>query len=163
MGRGPDNHDGRVTRLALDRNELSGVLPGALGNLTALEELRLFGIRLTGPIPRELGALPGSRAVSLRQPVDGADSRELGDLSNLEVAESSVQRAGGADSAELATCRASKYCVYGQPVDGVDPAGVGRLAKLERLYLSHNRLSGNIPDTLGSLADLEALGLGETP
>ena len=33
------NLDGRVTRLALDRNQLRGVIPAALANLTALESL----------------------------------------------------------------------------------------------------------------------------
>ena len=53
--------DGRVTRLELQENGLNGTLPTELGDLTALESLRLDGnVYLTGSLPaglRELSAL----------------------------------------------------------------------------------------------------------
>ena len=43
--------DGRVTSLDLGNNNLIGTLPNALGNLTALVDLRLHENQLTGEIP----------------------------------------------------------------------------------------------------------------
>ena len=43
--------DGRVTRLSLWENELTGSIPAALGDLTNLERLNLYDNQLTGSIP----------------------------------------------------------------------------------------------------------------
>ena len=93
------NTEGRVTGLRLERNNLTGTLPEALGNLANLEdldlssnqlhgpvfppcwadlfnlrELRLRSNQLSGPIPPELGNLPQpSLAVFGRQPIARAD------------------------------------------------------------------------------------------
>ena len=48
---------GRVVRLEVDRNNLSGTIPAALGNLTQLERLDLSRNDLTGTVPPELGNL----------------------------------------------------------------------------------------------------------
>ena len=49
--------DGRVTRLWLSVNALSGSIPPALGDLSSLQELFLNTNELSGPIPSELGNL----------------------------------------------------------------------------------------------------------
>ena len=46
---------GRVTGLNLNNNGLTGQLPAALGDLTALETLYMSQNRLTGSIPPQLG------------------------------------------------------------------------------------------------------------
>lgn len=54
----PNRTTGRVGSLSLVRNNLTGEIPGELGNLTALGgSLSLFGNNLTGEIPGELGNL----------------------------------------------------------------------------------------------------------
>lgn len=50
---------GRVFSLDVSNNNLSGALPGLLGELTSLGYLRLLRNRLTGPIPPQLGNLTG--------------------------------------------------------------------------------------------------------
>jgi len=50
-----DSTTGRVTRLVLPANKLTGRLPAELGRLDALEVLSLRENDLTGPIPPELG------------------------------------------------------------------------------------------------------------
>ena len=47
--------DGRVTRLVLQRNQLSGKIPPELGSLSSLELLDLSHNKLRGEIPPELG------------------------------------------------------------------------------------------------------------
>ena len=56
---------GRVRRLELIANALSGPIPPELGNLTALESLRLGYNGLSGPIPPELANLTGLQYLQL--------------------------------------------------------------------------------------------------
>ena len=49
--------NGRVTKLELQENGLSGEVSAELGNLTSLAQLRLDGNQLAGEIPAELGSL----------------------------------------------------------------------------------------------------------
>ncbi|CAM9974635.1 unnamed protein product [Ectocarpus sp. 4 AP-2014] len=51
------NVEGRVAQLRLGRNNLRGRVPSVLGQLTALQELILYGNHLSGPIPPALGEL----------------------------------------------------------------------------------------------------------
>ncbi|CBJ33668.1 Hypothetical leucine rich repeat protein [Ectocarpus siliculosus] len=51
------NAEGRVTKLDLEKNNLTGPIPPSLGGLTALLLLRLDGNELSGAIPPELGRL----------------------------------------------------------------------------------------------------------
>ena len=51
------NDDGRVTRLLLNGNALSGEIPAELGSLSNLEVLYLSNNALSGEIPPELGSL----------------------------------------------------------------------------------------------------------
>ena len=71
--------DGRVTKLGLAQNQLSGPIPAELGRLANLKLLWLSGNQLSGPIPAELGGLTNLEGLLLRQPVERADA-ELGDL-----------------------------------------------------------------------------------
>ena len=56
--------DGRVTRLDLRHNQLTGEIPEELGNLSNLG-LSLGGNQLTGEIPAELGSLTNLTGLSL--------------------------------------------------------------------------------------------------
>ena len=49
--------DGRVTRLYLSDNNLSGTLPAALGNMASLKSLSISDNQLTGQLPSELTQL----------------------------------------------------------------------------------------------------------
>ena len=56
---------GRIVRLALWRNNLTGTIPPELADLTNLDFLSLGDNNLTGPIPPELGRLTNLEAVVL--------------------------------------------------------------------------------------------------
>ena len=78
---------GRVTRLELGQNNLSGAIPDDLGNLANLESLQLYGNALTGSAPARLGDLARLRELllhlnpALTGPLPGGWTR----LSALEV------------------------------------------------------------------------------
>lgn len=85
---GVQTEGGRVVYLDLcgpGGNNLRGSMPAALGNLTALEELRLSNNFLTGPIPAELGRLTDLEVLRLsNNALGGPVPAELADLADLE-------------------------------------------------------------------------------
>ncbi len=132
--------DGRVTRLRLRRNGLSGPIPAALGDLARLEELSLRDNRLTGSIPAALGRLANLDWLNLYRndltgPIPGALSR-LTKLRGLYLA--------------------------GNDLDaGPIPSWLGDLSQLERLALWGTNRTGPIPPALGRLTNLRNLDLGD--
>ena len=71
--------NGRVTKLYLQENVLSGQIPTELGSLSNLENLVLWGNELTGTIPTKLGSLANlGTPVRLGQPVDRHDTHRTG-------------------------------------------------------------------------------------
>ena len=78
-----DEH-GRVVRLRLIWNRLTGFIPPELGNLAALESISLTGNRLAGPLPPELGRLTNLEGLSLESnELSGPVPPEIGELANL--------------------------------------------------------------------------------
>ena len=129
--------DGRVIRLDLQGNGLSGVIPSQLGDLASLRALWLSGNGLSGAIPSGLGRLSNLQSLGLYDTrLGGSIPPELGGLSNL----------------------GRLYLVDNQ-LSGAIPSGLGRLSNLELLELEHNRLSGAIPSELGRLSNLTQLRL----
>ena len=78
---------GRVTKLVLFSNDLTGPIPPELGNLTSLEELRLEGNDLTGPIPPGFGNLTSLTGLYLsgNSGMAGILPTELTGLGRLET------------------------------------------------------------------------------
>lgn len=133
------DRNNRVVELDLSENELRGIIPTELGNLTKLEALSLAENWLHGMIPPELGNLTGLTLLYLYSNLlDGAIPTELGNLSKLEQLALSWNR-----------------------LEGTIPAELGNLVHLEWLVLSGNRLRGTIPVVLGNLESLKVLALAE--
>ena len=57
--------DGHVWSLSLDSNQLSGLIPPELGNLSNLQNLFLHSNQLSGSIPPELGNLSNLQGLLL--------------------------------------------------------------------------------------------------
>ena len=132
------DESGRVTRLWLDNNALTGPIPGELGSLLNLEWLGLGGNDLTGPVPSWLGDLVRLRSLNLGwNALTGPIPGELGSLLNLEW-----------------------LGLGGNDLTGPVPSWLGDLVRLRSLNLGWNALTGPIPGELGSLLNLVWLGLG---
>ena len=91
--------EGRVKRLLLGHNELSGEIPASLGNLTNLQVLRLNYGTLSGSIPVELGNLTNLQWLDLGiNWLSGEIPVELGNLTNLRDLYLSGNDLSGSDS-----------------------------------------------------------------
>ena len=162
----------RVTGLTLGgglRDHLSTdrTLPSAIGDLTHLNILDLFGSKLSGPIPSELGNLKNLRILDLsRNYFWGPIPRELGKLVNLEILNLSVDDISDPIPPELGNLANLRVLAiasgnsYG--LTGAIPAELGRLSNLTEIYLYGNELTGAIPTELGELASLKKLYLHDT-
>ena len=155
------NDAGRVTELNLDQNQLEGLIPAELGDLTNLVTLDFTRNNLTGAIPKELGNLTNLVTLNLAyNPLTGSIPKELGNLTNLETLalyESSLE---GSIPAELGgLTNVTNLALISSGLEGSIPAELGDLAKLEVLRLHGNSLSGSIPADLGKLTKLTQLSL----
>ena len=132
---------GRVTRLALRDNGLSGQIPAWLGEMDRLEVLSLDGNSLSGPIPEQLGNLSSLTRLSLnRNNLEGSIPDSLSNLESLGIL-------GIARNANLS---------------GEIPAWLGNLENLTRISLHDTGLSGPLPAELGGLSGLVRLAVQNT-
>ena len=156
------NEEGRVVRLVLRSNNLSGSIPREVGRLTRLENLQVLRNRLSGPIPLELAHLTGLRRLNLfSNQLSGPIPRELGQLTNLELLHLDDNQLTGPIPPELGqlTALSTMLGLSQNQLTGPIPPELGRLTNLERLQLSANQLSGPIPPELGQLTNLVFLTL----
>ena len=155
--------DGRVTRLRLDRNGLTGPIPGALGDLARLEELRLQENRLTGSIPAALGRLSNLRDLNLagNDLEAGPIPTWLGDLTRLEgLGLDRTNRAGPIPPALSRLTNLRALNLGGNDLTGGPiPSWIRDLVHLEVLSLWRTNRTGSIPSWLGNLLDLYWLNL----
>ena len=126
---------GRVVRLNLHGNNLTGPIPPELGTLTNLRRLFLYENNLTGTLAPALGDLSNLEYLRLdNNNLTGPIPPELGNLSNLV-----------------------RLFLYGNNLTGAIPPALGALTNLEVLFLLNNNLTGPIPPALGDLSSLETL------
>ena len=155
--------DGRVERLNLRNNGLSGQIPAELGDLGALKWLLLgTNTDLSGSIPAELGNLGALEWLDLAYTfVSGSIPAELGNLGALEVlviVETSVTGGIPPELGNLSSLVALDLR-HNSGLSGSIPPELGNLSSLEILYIIDNGLSGSIPPELGNLSALRWLDL----
>ena len=183
--------------LDLVGNQLTGEIPTELGSLSNLERLGLSGNQLTGEIPHSLTGLTLLAGFvfhnnsGLCAPVDEAFQTWLQSVSTVRGSscapmDSAEDRAalvelynatGGASWTNNTNWlsdrpirewygvsndpdgRVSQLWLYNNQLTGEIPTELGSLSNLEWLGLSRNQLTGEIPRELGSLSNLERLTL----
>ena len=156
------NAAGRVTKLDLGRNALTGPIPAALGSLSNLESLDLSVNQLTGPIPTALGSLSSLESLDLSQnALTGPIPAALGSLSSLtELGLGKNALTGSIPTALGSLSSLESLDLSKNRLAGPIPSALGSLTSLTELSLSWNALTGTIPAALGSLSNLSVLSLG---
>ena len=159
-----------LRELALDWNQLSGEIPPELGNLTSPIYLSLRGNQLSGEIPPELDNLavflqgnqlevPATndldRAV-LTTLYNAMDGENWGANKNWLSDEHVFEWHGVAVGSDG---RVTGLYLTRNRLRGEIPPDLGNLTSLRVLYLSTNSFSGEIPPDLGNLTSLRVLDL----
>ena len=159
-----DEH-GRVLKLALGRNGLTGPIPPELAGLASLESISLTGNQLAGSIPPELARLTRlGNLVLWDNELTGAIPRELGDLSELRVLNLIGNRLTGSIPPELGRLTSLRgLSLDSNELSGPVPPEMGELTSLTRLSVTQNAgMSGPLPSNLQKLRSLSALLAGGT-
>ena len=167
------NSDGRVTRLELVDNRLSGTIPVEIGNLTSLSELFLgFGqlsvflgfSQLSGTIPVEIGNLTNLTALFLGgNQLSGTIPVEIGNLTSLIALFLGGNQLSGTIPVEIGNLTSLRsLTLSGNQLSGTIPVEIGNLTSLSELYLNDNQLSGTIPVEIGNLTSLSRLRIDTT-
>ena len=155
--------EGRVRSVELPLNNLQGVLPKELGDLSMLTRLQLPDNGLHGTIPAELENLRNLRQLHLQNnQLGGGVPEALGNLTALEQ----LWLFGNSLSGTIPSTLSSLTNLQGlllsdNEFTGTIPAGFGNLEYLQDLWLQGNHLSGTIPSELGQLDSLRTLLLND--
>ena len=160
---------GRVIRLNLydyantgGSNNLNGILPNEIGDLTALENFAIgANPDLTGPIPDSFGNLINLTTIFLSQnSLSGPLPDSLGNLVNL----TDIRLTSNAFTGEIPATFANllqleRLAIFRNDMSGIVPPFLGTLVNLRVLDLGENNFEGDIPQELENLADLYSLDL----
>lgn len=146
---------GRVSKLELPANGLTGELPEAIYALDGMRTLNLSGNGLTGSLSPEIGRLKLISSLNL------SNNRLTGEIPGELIflgaeARTSKPREDGKGGNEI------KILLNKNQLTGPIPAAIGDMALLAKpaksisLDLSYNRLTGEIPASVAQLTELTA-------
>ncbi|KAJ1276727.1 hypothetical protein BS78_05G236700 [Paspalum vaginatum] len=127
-----------LTLLDLDRNNLVGVMPITIANLSKeLTWISIASTKISGSIPAEIGTFHKLRNLTLADNLFiGTLPPEIGQLPSLQYIDLSHNR-----------------------FHGQIPKSMGNITQLSSLSLSNNILDTSIPTSLGNLTNLRAMDL----
>ncbi|KAL7177326.1 hypothetical protein ACSBR2_030641 [Camellia fascicularis] len=146
--------------LDLSSNQLYGEIPVQLGNLTELSYLSLNANKLSGQIPSQIGALSnlGYLDLSLNM-LSGPIPNQIGNCIKLQFMSLSKNGLNGSNPDQIGYLVAlqtlldlSYNSLTGEILQTL-------LVHLENLNLSHNNLSGSMPNFLVDLVSLLSIDL----
>jgi len=148
--------EGRVTNISLASNNLNGIIPPEIINLTNLNNLYLSGNQLTGGIPDEIYNL--TNLISLRldsNQLEGSISSKIENLvklSSLYLSDNLLTESIPAEIENLENL-ITLHLRFNQ-LSGPIPIGMYNLINLKTINLSINQLEGTIPTQIGNLVNL---------
>ena len=128
----------KLSFLAIDGNQLEGLIPDSIGNLSkVLSKLYMGGNRIYGEIPSSLGRLTSLTLLNLSSnSITGPIPPQIGQLREL-------QELGLANNL----------------LSGSIPSSLGDLRKLNSIDLSGNSLLGSVPSSFGDFRSLLSMDL----
>ncbi|KAF0686528.1 Aste57867_21715 [Aphanomyces stellatus] len=141
---------GHVVGIELPKNDLSGVLPASMDQLTYLRVLNLSSNAIHGEIPASLGKLRRLTLLDLScNHLEGALPLEIAQCIHLQHLSLQQNALDGTNS-------------YGGVIPkctGPLPPALGQLRRLKSLSLEYNSFSGELPPSISQLVALERLNV----
>jgi Leucine-rich repeat (LRR) protein len=153
----------KMTFLNLGSNQLSGNIPSELSNLSGILYLNFYNNELSGNIPSSFSNLVSSNTIDLSyNQLSGNIPAELGNLTNITYLGLNYNQLSGNIPIELGNLtNVTDLELENNQLSGNIPAELGNLTNLIYLVLQKNQLSGNIPAELGNLTNLTYLSLND--
>jgi hypothetical protein len=157
------NSQGRVTRVDLFNNALSGPLPESMGDLEKVTHLNLKNNKLTGPIPQSIGNMESLESLILSGRTYDIGGTLKAPPENLNYAyhpgkrSSSTNRFTGTIPSSIGQLSNLEFLEISDQagITGPLPSEIGTLSSLKGLYLNTLDLDGyRIPETFGNLTEL---------
>ncbi|KAK3411787.1 hypothetical protein EUGRSUZ_I00547, partial [Eucalyptus grandis] len=148
-------------------NQLEGPIPPSISNCTKLSFLVISMNGFSGKLP-SLGNLYKLRRLQIFENQVGSEKLEdlsflcsLTNSTNLEDVNISLNKFGGVLPKCLGNLSTTMnvFVTTMNPISGEIPEEIGNLVNLEVLFLNFNQLSGVIPSNLGNLQNLKLLRL----
>ena len=150
--------DGRITKLDLPENNLSGVLPEAITNLTSLKYCDLHSNALTGAIYTSISQMTQLEFLDLSENSFSGAVPALSALTKLLVLDLSFNDFTALPALNSLTLL--EYLAFcNNQLSGNLPDNLSALVQLGYLDASNNSFSGNIPSTWSSLTRIQILYL----
>ncbi len=152
-----------VTDITLEGNNMAGVIPPEIGDLTMLKGLNLATNHLTGSIPTQLGTLSSLQGLKLaNNQLSGSIPTSLGNLGSLTFIEINSNQLTGSIPTQLGNATSIVFMrLSSNQLTGTIPTSLQNLTGLFLLDLFQNQLTGSIPPELGNLASLKYLNIND--
>ncbi|XP_010909830.2 uncharacterized protein [Elaeis guineensis] len=150
--------------LAFSNNQISGSLPSNIGNLKNLMVLGMESNLLTGNIPASLGNLNALHVLNMsHNNFLGRIPPSLGNISQLNRLELQGNKLSGSIPTQLGNCKNLQFLALSDnQLTGTIPIEILSLPSLSLgLYLSHNALHGLLPSKIGNLINVNNLDISE--
>ncbi|KAM7466685.1 hypothetical protein LguiB_014247 [Lonicera macranthoides] len=153
-----------LEQLEVSSNQLGGVFPNSLGNLST--RLRGFGFatnQFSGVIPSGIGGLFNLEIFEIGEnEFEGEIPYAIGEMKKLHLFDLRTNRFSGQIPASLGNQSfLSHVLLQNNKLEGTIPSSLGNCKNLIVLYLSQNNLSGRIPKELFSASAIFVLNLSQ--
>ncbi|XP_049934333.1 probable LRR receptor-like serine/threonine-protein kinase At1g07650 isoform X7 [Nymphaea colorata] len=151
-----------LTQFDVTDNYLSGTIPTEWGALR-LVNLTLYGNRLSGPIPAQLGDMVTLQQLTLEaNQFSGEIPPHIGNLSNLQrLVLSSNNFTGELPQTLAKLTNMTDFRISGTGLSGQLPDFIVIWTQQERLEIQGKNLVGPIPDGISKLENLEQLRISD--
>jgi Leucine-rich repeat (LRR) protein len=149
-----------VKVLQLQNNSLHGTIPAEIGEMDSITDLRLNNNQLTGPIPSVSNLSKMSTLYLNNNQLSGTIPSSMGSLTKLiYLGLNNNQLSGSVPASMGGLVLVQTLNLSMNQLSGTIPAGLGNLSLLQNLYLNNNTFSGSIPVEFGNLMSLRTLNV----